>query len=260
MKGPWIAAMLVFAMPALSAAACFDHSIWDKILEANVDEAGFVDYDGVRVNRGGGNFYEYLTLLELAELAGCSEAERTAFWINAYNANVFRQLLNFSPDAVLSKDDPAYSKSVYVANRNISLNDILDRVLRSDPPIKGVSVASFDPRTHFLIASGAAGGAGLLQSAVTADALDRQMDAAAVAYVNQERHRRLEDGQLVVSHLFDWYGQDFGGVGGVTAFLTKHTRSDRRADEEAIDQAILRDYPSAVRYDYDWSINRAGAR
>jgi hypothetical protein len=45
-----------------------------------------------------------------------------------------------------------------------------------------------------------------------ADQIERQLNEAAMAYVNGSRCIRIEDDQLGLSSMFRWYRDDFGGT------------------------------------------------
>ena len=88
--------------PATSAAMAFSYDDWQAVLEAHVDDKGFVDYDGLRADRAAlDRFLGQLrtqgptTTPELFP----SREDQLAYYINAYNALVFEGVLGLDADA-----------------------------------------------------------------------------------------------------------------------------------------------------------------
>ena len=92
----------------------------------------------------------------------------------------------------------------------VSLNDIEHRILR---PIWK------DARIHYAVNCAAVGCPNLRRTAFTGDNAESLLELAARDYVNNPRGARFDDGGgLVVSSLYSWYREDFGGsVAGVLA-------------------------------------------
>jgi hypothetical protein len=100
-------------------------------------------------------------------------------------------------------DGPWTSKLIEVERTPVSLNDIAHRILR---PIWR------DPRVHYALACGAVGCANLQPEPFEAGELDRQLNEAAMAYVNDPRCIRIEGDRLGLSSIFRWYRDDFGST------------------------------------------------
>src|SRR5688572_4092749 len=92
MKQALMALLIALGLVSNAGAACLEHKAWEGVLKANVSPDGYVDYDAIRINKGG-DIHEYIAFLEDADLSKCSEAEKLAFWINAYNAHFVRLIL-----------------------------------------------------------------------------------------------------------------------------------------------------------------------
>ena len=97
------ATLLVGIIAPKAFSVCILPTIFDGILKANVDNEGFVDYDSIRINKGG-DLYQFISFVETADLSKCSEAEKTAFWVNAYNAHMIRMVLARSQMKQVSED------------------------------------------------------------------------------------------------------------------------------------------------------------
>jgi hypothetical protein len=83
----------------------------------------------------------------------------------------------------------------------LSLHDIVHRILR---PIWR------DPRLHYALACGAVGCPNLQPEPFDGRELDRQLNEAAMAFVNDPRGVTIEGDRLGVSSIYRWYQGDFG--------------------------------------------------
>lgn len=133
--------------------------------------------------------------------------EQMAYWINLYNALVVQLVLDHYPiesilDIARQPNGPWDLELITVDGVPISLNDIHHRILR---PIWR------DPRVHYALNCGAVGCPNLQPVPFEGTRLDRQLTEAAMAYVNDARCIRFDDRRLVVSSIFRWYRDDFGG-------------------------------------------------
>ena len=123
--------------------------------------------------------------------------------------------------------------------RPCRLNDIEHRILR---PIWR------DPRIHYAVNCASVGCPNLMTEAFAGDRLDAQLDGAARAYVNTPRGARIEDGKLVVSSIYIWFGEDFGGNdAGVIAHLKRY------AEPQLGNR--LKSLKAISDHRYDWSLN-----
>ncbi len=139
----------------------------------------------------------------------------------------------------LFADGPWERKLATVEGVGLSLDDIEHRILR---PIWQ------DPRIHYVVNCAAVGCPNLMDRAFTGARWDEMMDAAARDYVNNWRGVRFDDGELIVSKLYVWYTEDFGGSeSAVLDHLRRYAEPGLRGrleDRERIDA-----------YAYDWGLN-----
>jgi hypothetical protein len=91
---------------------------------------------------------------------------------------------------------------VEVEGQHLSLDDILDGILR---PVWG------DPRVCYALCMAALGSPDLQPQPFTAADLDRQLDEAAMAFVNHPRGVAIDGTGLRVSSLYRWFEADLGG-------------------------------------------------
>ncbi len=61
----------------------YDHSKFDALLKANVDENGMVDYSSFKSNK---DFDDYIKSITEADVSNLSKEDKLAFYLNAYNA------------------------------------------------------------------------------------------------------------------------------------------------------------------------------
>ena len=144
----------------------------------------------------------------------------------------------------LFADGPWDKELVAVEGERVSLNDIEHRILR---PIWR------DPRIHYAVNCASVGCPNLYAEAFTGDRLEAQLDSAARAYVNNPRAARVEDGKLVVSSLYIWFGEDFGGDDrAIIAHLKRY------ADQPLTER--LGGLKAIADHDYDWELNDQAAK
>ncbi len=249
--------LLTTLFSAAAQAKTFNHAVWEGIVKTNVDKDGFVDYDSIRISKGG-DIYEYISFLETARLSELSDAEKTAFWINAYNATVVQMILTKPQMQKVSEDTDMFDRKITVANLKLSLNDIEHRILFSDPqkggPIKGYSVP-FDPRVHFVLVRGTISCPRLLNHAYNGATLQDRLQSAAKEYANSDRHIWIENGQLHLSQLIQWAKDDFETVGGAISYLSNLIDPALRPDAKDILAQLKSDYPDKIVFEYDWTLN-----
>ena len=123
----------------------------------------------------------------------------------------------------------------------LSLDDIEHGILR--PTFR-------DPRVHYSVNCASVGCPNLGTEAFTGDKLASQLDAAARAYVNHPRGAKFGQGGLVVSSIYSWFDDDFGGnQKGIIEHLKIYAAPDLAQK--------LKGTKSISDYAYDWSINDA---
>ena len=176
------------------------------------------------------------------ELAGIDS--RKTFWINIYNAFVQILLKKQEPD--LKRPGPRRkffnSKSIYLSEHLLSLNDIEHGMLRHSALLWGFGYLrnSFpnhfekkmriplDYRIHFALNCGAKSCPAI--SYYSPGKLDDQLDQAMNSFLEEDvefnKHSRI----LYVSSIFNWYRGDFGGKAGIINLLWRNhlIPSDRK--------------------------------
>lgn len=235
------------------SATVVDHDAWDGILATAVAE----DAEGVaRVDYGSlsadpalrAALDGYLALLQATEVSALDRPEQMAFWINLYNALTVQVVRNHFPvDTIRAIDispglfssGPWGATLAEVEGEALTLDDIEHRILR---PLWR------DSRVHYALNCASFSCPNLASRAWRADSLEDMLDAAARRYVNDPRGVTVENGELVVSRIYDWFEDDFGaGEDDVLTHLSAYA-------EPGLAREIARS-AGIGGYRYDWSLN-----
>lgn len=181
--------------------------------------------------------------------------EAFAYWANLYNALTLKVVLERHPVRSIRDirstgvpfdprqfNGPWRTRLVTVEGRRMSLDDIEHETMR--PTFR-------DPRVHYAVNCASIGCPNLWPRAWRAATLDRELDAAAAAFVNHPRGVTvLPDGRLRVSSIYSWFREDFGGSeAGVVAHLRRHAAPSLAAR--------LTERTAIAGDTYDWALNDA---
>lgn len=249
-------------------AQTFDHSHtpWTALLKKHVvllrgGQASQVRYAGFAADRAPLKAYlDSLSAVTADGFAKFTPAQQQAWLINAYNAFTVELILSKHPDLKSIKDlgsllsSPWKRKWVPLLGNTVSLDDIEHGMLRQR--------GRFDePRVHFAVNCASVGCPMLREEAYTADKLEAQLAQQAQRFMADRTRNRFnpQRGQLELSRIFDWYGEDFRlghrGLTSVGGFAAKHADllADAPADRDRVRQGQLE-----IRFlDYDWALNDA---
>ena len=242
MKAP----VLIISMMLLvssSVANGVEHTLFDAVLDRYVNEAGWVDYNGLANDRD--EFDQYLELLRSNHPnKSWSREEQLAYWINAYNAFTLELILkNYPVESI--KDIGAWIqipfvntpwdiKFIEIGDEKYDLNNIEHDILRKE----------FDePRIHFAIVCASYSCPRLSREAYKAEKIDRQLDEAARHFLNDSRKNKITAENPMVSKIFSWFGGDFKKETTLIQFLNGYTNTQINSDADV-------DF-----LDYDWSLN-----
>lgn len=241
-----------FAAHDPASRVTIDHSAWDRLLKAHLrageDGLNRFDYAGLKKS-GLGTLRNYLRALQAVDPSKLSRGEQFAFWANLYNAKTIEIVTSRYPvdsirDIRLSNflvPGPWRKKVVKVAGADLSLDDIEHEILR---PIWR------DPRIHYVVNCASIGCPNLAARAWTGKTLEKRLDDAARAYINNPRGVRFDGGRVIVSSLYDWYAGDFGGS---APRILEHIRN-YATPALASKLAALRRFDG---HEYDWDLNDA---
>jgi Protein of unknown function, DUF547 len=201
--------------------AAVDHILWDTLLSQYVDTNGRVAYRNLQ-SKDAVKFEQYLTILAQAQLAGLSEAEEKAFWINAYNAVIVSGVLQgYTAENVLKRKRLFSWYSLRIAGKDRTPDEIEHEILRKK---------FRDPRIHFAIVCASTSCPKLRAEAYITERLNQQLDDATRQFVNDPARNRIDQQQIALSRIFTWFAQDFiDSVGSVENFLRHFVTGDKKS-------------------------------
>jgi len=191
------------------------HKDWQTFLENTVvtdsENINLIDYkkmstkDVKRLNH-------YISFMSKVKISQYNRNEQLAFWINLYNALTVKLIIDHYPVSSIQDINispglfsigPWRANLIRVENTALSLDDIHNRIIR---PIWN------DPRTHYAINNATIGAANLAKHAYLGNAINEQLNTAARNYINSLRGVQAVEKHLVVSKVYDWFEEDFGGT------------------------------------------------
>lgn len=228
-----------------------DHAAWTGFLRAyrSMGDDGIARLDYAAVSEADGRRLDaYIQRLADTPISDYKRDQQRAYWINLYNALTVDVILEHYPVESITDIDispglfsngPWGRKVVTVEGVELSLDEIEHRILR---PVWA------DPRIHYAVNCASLGCPDLQPVAFTAGNGDDLLDRGARRYVNHPRGARIEDGELVVSSIYEWFQEDFGdSEAGVLAHLRARAEPalrERLAGRESYDD-----------HEYDWTLN-----
>ena len=217
-------------------------ALWARVLSRHVDEQGRIDFAAVKRNHS--DLDRVVAFVAAVDPASqpqrfSEKRARLAFYINAYNALAMHGVVDAGiPESLggLAKMTFFYMRTFTVGGKSMSLHAFENEVIR---PLG-------EERVHFALNCMTVGCPRLPRAAFTADAIERQLQAAARAFVAEPRNVRVEPGRREVwlSAIFDFYTKDFvGRAPNLIAYVNRHRT-----------EPIPEDF--RVRFlDYDWTVN-----
>ena len=229
--------------------ALINHHAWQAILDKYlVDEhsSGINRFAYDRVtNKDRLVLNQYIDRLVSIDPRQYSEQEQLAYWINLYNVLTIKLVIEHRPDKSIREVGsfpglgPWDDEVVVIQRRALTLNQIEHGILR--PRWK-------DSRIHFLINCASVGCPSLQKDAVTANNVEKLLEASARDFINHSRAVMFDDGGLILSKIFDWYQKDFANdEGGVIQYLAKYAEPDLLEKLSA--------FNGEIDYQYDWNLN-----
>lgn len=254
-------------------AQSFDHAVFDTVLARYVQD-GRVDYAALALGREELDGYlEAVAAVAPAEFARWPRSEQIAYLINAYNAYVLETVVDNYPikGSSFFKKLTSPKRFAFPANSIRHIDGAFDgiphrvtgRELTLDDIEHGLLRTEYDePRIHFALVCAAVSCPPLREEAFRGDQLDRQLDEQGRLFLNDPRLNRfeVERGQVYLSKIFDWFGDDFceyadesihasdARISGVLSFVRRYLR------ERTVEFLETADY--RVHFlSYDWTLN-----
>jgi len=240
-----------------AAQAASPHAAWTSILQDYVsapDAQGLTHFGYGKLKANAADktkLVNYIKSLEATNTDALSRNEAIAHYSNLYNALTIDLILQNYPLGSIRKAKtyngakvgglvgPWKKVKTSVNGQTVSLNDVEHEILRKKFP---------SPYVHYMVNCASVGCPNLLDTAWEASTLDSVRKKAASDYINSPRGVKITSKGLVVSSIFKWFKEDFGGS---KANVLKHIRQHANPElAAAIDGGA-----TISGYDYDWSLN-----
>ena len=195
------------------------------------------------------NLQAYLHDMQSINPLNFNKAEQKAYWINLYNSLTVNLILNNYPlksitklgDSIFSfgpwDDDMAKINGV-----ELSLNDIEHTILR--PIFK-------DPRIHYAVNCASYSCPNLAGQAFTSSNTQQLLESGARDYVNHVRGVSFEGEDLLMSSIYHWYKDDFGGEDkSLLAHFKQYALPELKAKLIKFERS-----DGDIEHSYDWALN-----
>lgn len=247
--GPVCASVVAPDDAAVSAAPVpFPYDAWSALLAKYVDDRGRVDYAALKANAADLRSFDRV----FAAVAASSpkrapskyptRAAREAYYLDAYNVLVWKNVLDRIPTLknVYSVNDSFFKQTQFkIGGESFNLTDLESKVIRPE---------FHDPRVHMALNCASGGCPQLPREAFFPSRIDAQLDREARRFVNEKRNVDFDPAKKLVrlSHIFDWYKDDFGTTPNKVLDWINHYRD--------VNAQIPND--AKIEYlDYDWTLN-----
>lgn len=227
------------------------HQLWQNFLNrrviTNEENINLVDY--AHMTRTDLNLLkDYLKSMAEINIDNYNRNEQLAYWLNLYNALTVQTVANYYPVSTIQEINispglfsigPWGCNLITINGTPLTLDDINNRIIRA---------IWNDPRTHYALSNATIGAPNLNRKAYQGKALEEQLNNAASTYINSLRGVSVIEGKLIISKLYDWYEEDFGGTKQDVIFhLAQFAKEPLRSQ--------LKHTNTVDSYIYNWHIN-----
>lgn len=225
------------------------HADLTVLLKTHVNEAGFVDYRGLK--RESGDLKRYLEgcrKVTKGRYDQWSDDEQLAFLINVYNATTLALILDHYPVTSIKKiggvfSSPWKKRVVSLFGERISLDDLEHGKIRAWFQV---------PEIHFALVCAARGCPPLRREAYQGAKLRDQLKEQGHRFLSDSQKNRWhsKESRLYLSPIFKWFASDFKTESAsVEAFAMQYL-------PEAVVSEMRRTKTLSIRYThYDWGLN-----
>ena len=236
--------MFVATVPEVRAQqAPISHSMYDALLKKCVSTTGKVNYQGFIKDKT--QFAQYLQLLSNnPPQQNWSKDEQLAYWINAYNAFTIQLITQHYPlksikdigssIAIPFVNTPWNIKFIRIGKETYDLNNIEHDILRRK---------FNEPRIHFAIVCASVSCPKLLNEAYEGARINTQLEAQAIAFINDPSRNKIAPNQAQLSAIFSWFKGDFTKQGNLISFINKYSKI--KVNQNAKISSL----------DYNWNLN-----
>lgn len=208
----------------------------NTLLSQQVSE-GMVDYATLEKNHS--TLDQLYQQIGDMSLDGASDAEKKAFYINAYNLiTIYQVIENYPLQSPQDVEGFFDGKKHTVAGESLTLNELEKKKLLE--PYQ-------DPRFHFVLVCAAQSCPPLADFAYQAEELEEQLNQKTRQALNSPQFIRINEKQkkVEISMIFEWYQDDF----------LKKAKSPLAFINQYRDEKIPESY-QVEYYEYDWALNK----
>ncbi|WP_454781289.1 DUF547 domain-containing protein [Legionella sp. WA2022007384] len=227
------------------------HQLWQNFLNrrivTNEENINLVDYahmTQIDLNL----LKDYLKNMAEIDINNYNRNEQLAYWINLYNALTVQVIANYYPVTTIQEINispglfsigPWGANLITVKDTSLTLDDINNRIIRA---------IWNDPRTHYALSNGTIGAPNLSRKVYQGKLIEEQLNQAAANYINSLRGVSVIEGKLIISKLYDWFEEDFGGTKQDIIFHLLQFAKEPL-------QSQLKHINTIDSYIYNWHIN-----
>jgi Protein of unknown function, DUF547 len=261
--------VMILISVAVVGQAEFDYSGYAEILKRYVDDDGMVNYAELNANRKDLDaFITSLGNLKTAAYKKWSTKERTAFWINAYNAITLRAIIDHYP---INASGPGTSR--YPENSIRQIPGVWKKLtfnVRGKKwtldKIEHTALRGWynEPRIHLALVCAAISCPPLRNGPFYASKLDEQFGDQTRKFLARSKNFRIDRKNKIVylSSIFKWFGKDFIKTYGTKKGFAKQNKSQKAVLNylaeflDGPDAKYLRGKKYKVKYiKYNWALN-----
>jgi Protein of unknown function, DUF547 len=217
----------------------FDHSTFDNLLKKYVDQTGMVNYTAFQNDK---EFNDYIATIGTADIDNLSKNDKLAFYINAYNATVIKNVLDHWPIKSPLEVDGFFNKIKHrVAGKEMTLDELEHKYTLTIEPVL----------SHFGLVCGAKSCPKLIAKAYDGRSVIVQLNENAMFFLNDIKNNRIdrENSILYLSEIFKWFPEAFEEKYG----SLKNTAINFMNEE---DKLFLEDNEVEIKFiKYNWQLN-----
>ena len=268
----WVILFWTVFLPSLVGQAettAFSFDDYGAVLQEFVSPKGLVNYGNLEVNpKKLDDFLHALAQVHPEDFTKWPVPQQIAFWINAYNSLTLKAVIDHYPikasfwrSLKFPRNSIRQIPGVWtdlqfpVMGRRMTLDEIEHDILRRK---------FNEPRIHMALVCAAMGCPALRPEPYVGEKLNDQLNDQARRFLANPKKFKIDrqEGQVYLSPIFKWFGEDFVRTYGTTAGFSRFPPQERavlnfiqnylsKADQ---DYLFKGDY--AISYlGYDWSLN-----
>jgi len=252
-----VAAALESEAPAKKNSLIFPKDDFAAVLKSHTDSTGMVDYKSLK--RDSAMLYSFLgktSHLLSAAYNRLDRNERLAYWINVYNAQTMKVIIDNYPKKSIQEIKGAWDRITFMAaGRKLTLDGLENDILRKE---------FNEPRIHMALVCAAVSCPPLRSEPYSGEKLEEQLADQSRRFLADPGNFRIDAGQgvLYLSSIFKWFGDDFARVYGQNGRFKEYGSKDR-ALMDFISANVVEDVRSAlvsgkwkIKFmDYNWALN-----